>query len=1442
MLSLLAVALLAASSDGYVRLEAYTLAGSPGLPGSSDGVGANASFAAPRQLFTTPAFNGSMYVADVSQLRLVSPGGKVTTVPSKPFLGLSGITGNAAGNLLLVSDLNAIFSVTLAGTVRLLAGAVTERGDVDGVGSAARFNNPFAITLSANDSTLYVADRWNMLIRAVDMATAETTTVAGDGYGKGVVGGGRWVDGVGTLASFNTPQGIALSQSGILYVADVYNRRIRMISPSRQVSTLAGSSAALIADGIGSLARFSNALNLALEPQSGNLYVADACAVRLVSPFGAVRTLTDTLCGYADGFFSLHTQVISNTTLLGSIGGIILLPSPAPDLPPSVLVTDTTSRTLRVLARPPAGAADVCTLSTLTGENPTRGYTDGSASDSRFSGSCFGLCVSFTGKVYVADGQNYRLRAVAPDGTTTTVAGSGIAESLDGVGTSAGLNNLRGCLEGSDGRLYLAEYSGNRVRILWPNLTLTTFAGSGSPIFLDGISTSAGIPAPVHFARNPFSGFLYVTNPTRLRSISPSGTVGTVVGNAVNADIDGAGTNASFCGLAGLIWLSPDLLMTATWCGKGGNVRLINLTTTPATVTTMAPNVSAATAGTPASKITSLANLRSVVFTGAAFYFADYNNGILFMASLDFSVLSIAAGSGKPGRVDGVGTSAGLFQPADLALDSDGDLYVQETTGAVRIFACRDCPLGSYCPTNTSLFPCPAGTYGTASARSLAAACTGACPPGSFCPPGSTLDTIQTCPVGSSCAAGSGAPTPCAPGTFSPTPASVSCVSCPPGSLAPQPGSGICASYCPPGTYRSNPGGVDALTSCALCPPGTYGAYDGAIACMPCPPSTFSPSTGAINASVCQPCPAQTTSPASSVSPADCFPVDFACPPLQQPSLGVASFSASISSPTARSAGPTSAAQCSPLACPPPLALAPAATACRGCPAGSFGSFPACTPCTEAGSVCVGGQGAPLRALEESLDAGRAAVDAAGGSGSGTGVSPVLWGIGAAACSVGMLLLALTFACPRLGLKDALDRFSLRGPERAGGHPTMLPTNAGALCTIAGYSCILGLALLQVTNFFSPQNTQRGDASGVLTRDALMAAQGFPWKGVGGVTLSLAVSALSSEGSAGNASACRSALGWSASSLVAGTWVALPGGSGAVPPSVAAAQLASRAPVSLQFDCLGCVFSPASSLQFSLHHSCQALHIFATATTADGLTSYQSLAPSDTCGSTLGGALVAVFWQLSPMLHLLNDTLPFTRSTSAKGYQLLSQQTSAARAPRQSSAGSSSGSGGVGVDFSPLSSAVSVTVQLPVNAMLQTSTLTQALTWVQLLTGLSGLMGLLGAFGVLAAVLRKLAPQGEGGGEGAVTQWQWWPIRFRRLWLQERMSGRGRSSSSSWSCPLDWQRGHLTWIFCPLAGPGGLQRGAQNIRRWSTFPPKATAPLTLEKTLQCMSGRCARPL
>lgn len=280
--------------------QVSTYAGS--TMGDQDGTLAIARFGGPFALAKGP--NGDLFVADAMyhRIRRIDAAGNVTTFAGSGAMATTPGTGTGAsiaspmglafdsqGNLFVASYVgHAILKITPAGVVSVFAGSGTS-GSTDATGTAATFNSPIGLCIDAQDN-LYVADSHNHRIRRITPG-GTVTTWAGSAAG--------FHDANGTSAQFRFPFDLAIDAAQNLYVADSSNQRIRMITPGREVSTVAGTSTTGTQDGPTSSATFQMPQGVTVAPD-GSLYVSDLASIRRISG-GQVTTVAGSTPGFLDG-------------------------------------------------------------------------------------------------------------------------------------------------------------------------------------------------------------------------------------------------------------------------------------------------------------------------------------------------------------------------------------------------------------------------------------------------------------------------------------------------------------------------------------------------------------------------------------------------------------------------------------------------------------------------------------------------------------------------------------------------------------------------------------------------------------------------------------------------------------------------------------------------------------------------------------------------------------------------------------------------------------------------------------------------------------------------------------------------------------------------------------------------------------------------------------
>lgn len=458
-----------------------TLAGRAGTAGSVDGFGADARFNRPGGVAIDSA--GNLYVADSGNhtIRKISPSGLVGTVAgataspgSADGLGAAarfnqprGVVADGTGNVYVADTSNhTIRRITAAGLVSTLAGRAGAPGSADGDGAGARFFEPWSVAIDGLGN-IYVADSANDTVRRITAAgTVSTPAGAAETHGS--------ADGPGAEARFWSPRGIARDSIGNTYVADYFNNTVRRITADGAVRTLAGAPGlAGYADGTGTEARFDQPSGVAAD-RAGNVYLADARnnRIRKVSPTGAVSTVAGTGdLGSADGDGAVATFALCFHPS-GAPQALSCAPtSLATDSAGNVYVADTFNHTIRRIT--PTGV-----VSTFAGAAGSIGSADGPAALARFW-EPQGIAVDGTGNVYVADTGNHSIRRITAAGLVSSLAGSpGARGNADGNGADARFDTPRGLATDDSGNVYVADDRNNTIRRISPAGVVTTIVGA----------------------------------------------------------------------------------------------------------------------------------------------------------------------------------------------------------------------------------------------------------------------------------------------------------------------------------------------------------------------------------------------------------------------------------------------------------------------------------------------------------------------------------------------------------------------------------------------------------------------------------------------------------------------------------------------------------------------------------------------------------------------------------------------------------------------------------------------------------------------------------------------------------------------------------------------------------------------------------------------------
>jgi hypothetical protein len=513
-----------------------TIAGSPGVSGSTDGAGSVARFNAPWGLAIDSSGGFStIYIAD---------------------------EGNNVIRALNVSS----------NTVSTIAGTAGMTGSADGTGAAARFNGPRAV--ATDGYNVWVADSMNNTIRQIVLGTGVVTTLAGSASAAQAT-----VDGTGSAARFRLPTNMALDGVGNMFINDVNSQAVRkMVLGTNVVTTLAiGGSIA----GSGGLTNYNGTLYMTSDDSAGgallsvNITTGAVAKVMTIPSVGAIafdssgngfvsgdneidkldltaKTVT-TVAGAMAHFDSNETgqllafpnviagngadllfvnqgtnyvveqisvstgmlSYITNASCLGSFTGLANVKSG------TLTAACASSNTIVNLGLPPAGGE-----TTVAGSDFVAGSSDGTGSAALFNNPT-GMCDDGAGTVYLADTGNHVIRQiVVSSGVVTTLAGmAGTAGSADGTGLAASFNGPASVACDHMGNVYVGDNGNHTVRrIVIATKKVTTIAGTaGVTGSTDGAGTAALFGGPTSLAADA-AGNLFVSDGNTVRFIGISGS------------------------------------------------------------------------------------------------------------------------------------------------------------------------------------------------------------------------------------------------------------------------------------------------------------------------------------------------------------------------------------------------------------------------------------------------------------------------------------------------------------------------------------------------------------------------------------------------------------------------------------------------------------------------------------------------------------------------------------------------------------------------------------------------------------------------------------------------------------------------------------------------------------------------------------------------------
>jgi sugar lactone lactonase YvrE len=273
---------------------------------------------------------GNLFIPDNSnsRIRKVTPEGIITTFGGTGIVSFSGgqgpinsfslnnvwsIVGDTAGTALYISDqryvFKYVFSTNIITSLAHPSGVAPGFGGDNGPASSALLNNPLGLWLTTSGD-LYFADNNNHRIRKVS-STGIITSVAGNGGSGGFSGD----NGPATSADLRFPRGVFMDTIGRLFITDYSNHRIRLVSNNNIITTFAGTGTANPFNGDNRLASTAN-INFPHDVKgdsAGNIYISSygSCVVQRVDSSGTIVVVFGTpgSCGFSPGISSGNSVI-----------------------------------------------------------------------------------------------------------------------------------------------------------------------------------------------------------------------------------------------------------------------------------------------------------------------------------------------------------------------------------------------------------------------------------------------------------------------------------------------------------------------------------------------------------------------------------------------------------------------------------------------------------------------------------------------------------------------------------------------------------------------------------------------------------------------------------------------------------------------------------------------------------------------------------------------------------------------------------------------------------------------------------------------------------------------------------------------------------------------------------------------------------------------------